>query len=296
MCSTMGWAQQEYSFTHFSEVRSFFNPATTGTNGTREASALFRKQWFGFHGSPMNGGLSYEQPFKSYNMGIGGYLYSDQIGEMNVTNLVANYRYTLKLNEKQNLSFGMNFGADFISVNYDALVYWDEQDEMFNSGRANTVVPRAGVGVNYYAEDFYVGISVPRVLTYNDKHNVSIDKSKLPSLVSHYYLTGGYKFPLNNEFSMKTAALVKFTPNVKPQADINVTTMYQNIIGLGIGYKSLGFASVNLLYVYDEAVSFGYAFDMTLTRMANYSKGSHEIMVKYNLPMKKENIARSKIM
>lgn len=290
--ASLSYAQQEYSFTHFADANTFFNPAATGTEGTQKITGIFRKQWVGFNGSPMNGGISYENELADYNMGFGGYIFSDKIGETVMTNVVANYRYSLKLNEKHYLAMGMDLGADFISTNYDRLVYWDETDPMFNGGKASTVVPRAGVGFHFYAEDYYVGISVPRVLTFNDDNMASINKDNLPSLVAHYYLTGGYQFPINDVISMRAATLVKYTPDVIPQGDLNILTMYKDMIGLNVGYKSLGFASVGMVYQYDNVVSIGYAFDFTTTAMRNYSQGSHEVMIKYNIPKRKASAER----
>jgi len=280
----MSFAQQEYSFTHFADVRSVFNPASTGTEGFQKITGIFRKQWVGLAGSPMTGGLNYEHPLEKFNMGLGGYVFSDKIGETSLTNVVVNYRYSLKLGTDHKLAFGLSLGADFINTNNDRLVYWDESDPMFNGGNYSVVTPRAGLGITYYGEKYFLGISVPRLLTFNDKHNVSIDREDMPSLVSHYYLSGGYNFELNNEFDLRTIMLGKYTPNVIPQGDINVTAVYRKLVGLGLGYKSLGFASINALYNYKELFSIGYAFDFTLTRVANYSQGSHEIMLRYAFP------------
>ena len=62
--------------------------------------------------------------------------------------------------------------------------------------------------------------------------------------------------------------------------------VYNKMIGLGVGYKSLGFASVFLQYTYDDVVKIGYAFDFSLNEMAKYSNGTHEIMIQYMLPKK----------
>ena len=280
------FGQQEYSYTNYFEANSFYNPAATGTDGTQNITALFRKQWAGFDGSPMNGGLVYENQLSDYNMGIGGYAFIDQIGATTMTSLAANYSYSLKLNDKHNLAFGIDAGADIYSTDYNRLVYWDD-DEMFDNQSPISVTPRVGFGVHYYTESYYVGISVPRIVTFNNDSPISISSSKMPSIVSNYYLSGGYKFPIGSDFEMQINMLGKYTPRILPQGDLNVMATYKSIIGLGAGYKSLGFASAYLQYSYEGVVTIGYAFDFTVTEMANYSSGSHEIMIKYTIPKKK---------
>lgn len=281
-----GWAQQEYSFTHYFDLNPYYNPAATGTEGTQNISGLFRKQWAGLPGSPLTGGVLYETALDKYDMGLGGFVFTDVIGATLWNSVVANYSYSLDLNETQKLAFGIDAGVDIFSTNYSRLVYWDD-DVMFDQQKATEVVPHIGAGIQYYTENLYVGISVPRLVNFNNDNPLSISAQTLPSIVSTYFLNFGYRFDLNDQFQMQINTLGKFTGHVLPQGDVNVLTTYNKMIGLGVGYKSLGFATTYLEYTYDEVVTIGYAFDFTLTKLANYSSGSHEVLVKYRLPQGK---------
>ena len=284
--ATISIAQQEYSFTNYFEINSFFNPAATGTEGTQNIAGIFRKQWVGFDGSPVGGGIVYDTPLKKFNMGLGGYVFTDKIGEMSMTNVALNYSYSLKFDEKNRLAFGIDAGVDIYNTNYDRLVYW-EDDAMFDNQQATATIPRAGVGAHFYGEKYYFGISVPRLLTYNNTSAISLTSANLPSVVSNYYITGGYTFTLNDNFDLQTNILGKYTHRVIPQADINIMGLYRKIIGIGLGYKTLGFASACVQYSYQDVVTIGYAFDYSLTPIANYSSGSHEVLVKYAIPNRK---------
>lgn len=280
------FAQQEYSFTNYFEATSFFNPAATGAEGNQSVTALFRKQWAGFDGSPMSGGVVYDNILKEYNMGIGGYIFSDKIGATSMTNIAANYSYILRLNNELRLAFGVDAGTDIYSTDYENLIYWDKNDRMFSDAQPTVFVPRAGAGAQFYADNYYVGISVPRILTFNNQSPIGINSANLPSIVSNYYLNAGYTFEINGEMDIQTSVLGKYTRNVKPQADINIMGNYKKMIGLGVGYRSLGFASILFQYTYNEMLSVGYSFDMSLTKMSNYSNGSHEFFIKYIIPEK----------
>lgn len=287
------FAQQEYSFTHYFEANSFFNPASVGSQEGQTIMGVFRKQWLGVEGSPTTGGLLYDTQLSKYNMGLGGYVFTDKIGETNLTTVTANYAYKLKMNETLKLSFGANAGADFISTDFSRLEYWDEGDQVIPNGRVSTVVPKVGLGLSLEHEKFYVGLSVPRVLNFNSTDFHSINSDNIPMLISHYYLTAGYKFQLNDDFGMSTNTLVKYAKHVIPQVDLNATVTYRELIGLGFGYKSLGFFSSYVQYTYDKTVTIGYAFDLSLNPMSNYSRGgTHELMVKYNL---KSKVAKTRI-
>lgn len=276
-----GFAQQEYTYTFFGDNTSFFNPAATGSSEYASLTGAFRKQWVGFDGSPTSGGVTYELPLKKYNMGVGGMVYQDHVGVTNQTNIAALYSYQVKLNDNNRLAFGVNAGIDLVNTKYDRLTYWDADDEVFTAGYVNLAVPHIGIGAYYYTKNVYAGISVPRIMSVNADQFNSANFQDAPSLMTHYYLTAGFKTELNEDFSLKTALLMKYVKNVKPQADISLMALYKNMFGLGVSYKSLGFVSTFLQYNYKDAVVFGYAFDFSTNPLQGYSKGSHEILLQY---------------
>ena len=281
----LAYGQQEYSFTHYFETNSFFNPAATAFKGTQDLGFVFRSQWTGFEGAPFSSGLTYERPIANYNMGVGGYAFVDVIGATTMTTVGGNYAYQLKLDQTHKMAFGVTAGADVYSTDYNRLTYWDS-DVMFDDQTPTTVTPRLGAGVQFYTDAYYVGVSMPRIAHFNTTSPLSIAAASMPQIVSNLYVTGGYNFPVSEEVEMQINMLGKYTRNVIPQGDINVMATYKEMIGLGLGYKSLGFASTYLHYTYQNILKIGYAFDFTLTPMANYSSGSHELMLKYTIPMK----------
>lgn len=282
-------AQQEYSFTHYFETNSFFNPAATGSEHSQNIVGLFRKQWLGYKGTPTTGGLLYENELEKFNMGIGGYVFSDKIGETSLTTATVNYAYNLKLNNTLKLAFGIDAGVDFVSTNYGRLLYWDQGDDLLSEAQSSSVVPKVGLGTQLYNDRFYVGLSVPRVLNFNSRDFHTVNSSNIPMLVSHYYLTAGYRFELNDQFDLKTNTLLKYTSRVSPQVDINATCIYNKTLGLGLGYKSLGFASAYIQYIYDNTVTISYGFDLSLNPVGEYARGgTHELMIKYQIKRKKQ--------
>jgi type IX secretion system PorP/SprF family membrane protein len=275
-------AQQDYSFTQYNQANAYFNPAATGTENVSKVVGLWRKQWVGFNGSPMSYGLLYETPIEKKNIGVGGYVFQDVVGATALTTVAANYSYYLNITDYQRISFGINAGADFLNTNYDDLRYWDEADAVFTNPANNFVLPKVGIGVMYYTNQFYVGISVPRLLNYNSDQFNSIQNSNVPVMVSNYFATAGAKFKLNDDFNMDVFSLLKYTPKVMPQLDINTSVWYKDMISVGAGYKSMAFATMFMQYKYKEFV-LGYAFDFSLTPMSQYSKGTHELLLRYNI-------------
>lgn len=291
LLSNYSSAQQEYSFTHYFEANSFYNPAATGSREGQQVTGLFRRQWTGYEKTPLTGGIIYDTRLDKLNMGLGGFVFTDRVGATVMTNIVANYSYSLKFSNDLRLAFGVDGGVDVYSTDYDRLVYWDN-DPMFDNQKGTSVVPRAGVGTQFYSERFYVGLAIPRLINFNNQNPLSIDAQNLPSIVSNYYLSAGYRFDLGGEFELQTNILGKYTARVPPQGDINVMGIYKKMIGLGIGYKSLGFGTAFVQYTYNEVVKIGYAFDMSLNEIAGYSNGTHEVMLHYSIPKRASKASR----
>jgi hypothetical protein len=71
------------------------------------------------------------------------------------------------------------------------------------------------------------------------------------------------------------------------QVDLNLNFWLQNLVALGISYRSED-AIVSLFEVQaTPQFRFGYAYDLTLTALQNYSSGSHEMMLRYEFGSRK---------
>lgn len=278
--STVVLAQQEYTYTFFPENRNFVNPAAAGTAEYGSLTGMFRKQWAGVEGTPTSGGLTFDMPIGK-NMGVGGLVYQDNIGVTSQTNIGGMYSYHLKLARDHYLAFGVSAGMDLVNTRYDRLVYWDANDQVLAEDYVNVIVPHIGFGVQYFWKDFYVGLSVPRMISVNSDQFNSINFSDAPSLVTHYYLTGGYHFRFRNDLSFKPSVLMKYTNNAPLQADINLTLYFKEMLGFGVTYKSLGFLSTFLTYNIKDIIVIGYGFDFSMNALQGYSKGTHEAMLQW---------------
>jgi type IX secretion system PorP/SprF family membrane protein len=105
----------------------------------------------------------------------------------------------------------------------------------------------------------------------------STDLGKL-KLYRHYYLMGGYKFSLNNDFKIEPSTLVKSTENFLPQIDLTTKVYYQDEYWAGLTYRTSG--SVGAMFgIKVNQAYMGYAYDYSLSNIRKYSFGSHEIFL-----------------
>lgn len=274
-------AQQEAMYSQYMFNGLYLNPAYAGSHDYFSTTLMYRKQWVSFEGSPQSGSFAIDGPIKGKNMGlgfIGGY---DKLGVTTQTDFFLNYSYHLKLG-KGKLSFGLKGGVSQYKAKLTDLVYWDQNDQIFSSDLAGKIVPKFGFGAYYYHQKYYVGLSVPTILAFDPGNNFSFDISKSSELRRHYYLTGGGIFTINDEWKFKPSTLVKVLPTAPVQVDLNMAFLYKDMIWIGSSFRTGDAVSFIAEYQANLHFRVGYAYDMTFSKLRNYSNGTHEIMIGYD--------------
>jgi type IX secretion system PorP/SprF family membrane protein len=133
----------------------------------------------------------------------------------------------------------------------------------------------------YYAEKFYAGLSVPTIYSM-DKSIISDNSEESNFFTQHYYLNTGYVIETSSIFAIKPSILVKYEPSAPVEVDLNCNFLFFQKFWLGAGYRT-GDAIVGMLeYNITPQLRAGYAYDYTLTDIADYSSGSHEIMIAFD--------------
>jgi type IX secretion system PorP/SprF family membrane protein len=276
-------AQQDPMISQYMFNGLFLNPAYAGSHKYISSSLLHRTQWVNFSGAPKTMLLAVDGliPTKSQNMGAGLIVAHDRIGATEQTDIYANYAYQLKLG-KGKLAFGLKAGVSNYAFNSDVLTIWDDGDEKF-TGRRTAWLPKFGFGTYYFTEKWYAGISMPTLLAIDANHDFAFDVNKASFVQRHYYLNGGYVFKLNDKFKLKPSLLAKYLPAAPLEVDINLNLLYNDQLWIGTSYRSKDAVVLMLEYQTNSKFRVGYAFDFTTSKIRNYSTGTHEIMIGYDL-------------
>ena len=85
-----------------------------------------------------------------------------------------------------------------------------------------------------------------------------------------------------DDIEVEPSVMLKATSAAPLQLDINARVIYKEMVWVGFSYRT-GDAAVAMVGLNTGDLSFGYAYDITLTNIRNYSSGSHEIFVGYRL-------------
>lgn len=268
-------AQQDAQYSMYMFNPLAINPAYAGSRDAFSAVALYRNQWLGINGAPKTINLSVHSLLKSKNVGLGLNVVNDQIGTLKNTGIYGDFMYRIQLNRKKDwLAFGVKAGLDMFRANYNSLIATDITDNLYTTPIATNLF-NVGTGIFYYGKKHYLGVSVPKLI--NNKLGVGQAVQK-----QHIFVMAGYVFPLNSVVDFKPSVVLKLAPNAPISSDANISFLFYKRLWLGAMYRYKESAGLNLVFNINEQVRFGYAYDYNLSKLTNYTSGSHEVMLTYD--------------
>lgn len=282
-------AQQEPHFTQYMSNMSVINPAyATDTPAILNLGTLYRYQWAGIKGAPKTLTLFAHTPVND-KIEAGFSLVSDDIGDgaKKETNLFADFAYILQLNETQKLSFGVKAGFSSISTNFNGfeLNSGDVSTDLAFAENTNETVPNIGVGAYYFTDNYYIGLSVPNLLSAEHIKSSSTGINSFGTQRIHGYLTGGYVFDINENFKLKPAAMAIFVEGAPVSVDLTANVLYNEKFELGAAYRFGDAVSVLMNVNVTPNLKIGYSYDYTISNLSQFNSGSHEIVLLYNLDL-----------
>ena len=192
--SLRGTAQQDPIFTQYMYNGQVINPAYAGMWEKIGCTALVRKQWAGIHRAPLTEAISIHSPLYNEKVGLGLNIINDNYGREERLSVLADYAFEVALTPRRRLRLGLKFGF----VNYknpltEYLLYPDnEYDRAFAEDIDLSFLPNIGVGAFLYEDNYYVGLSVPKIVENEFKDNFHNYSTKAE--VRTIYLTSGYIF------------------------------------------------------------------------------------------------------
>lgn len=282
-------AQQQQMFTQYMFNGLALNPAYAGSHESASLTALARTQWVGLEGAPDTQTFSAHSPLRNNNSAVGVLFVRDQIGVTTTNNLFASYAYRVSFPGGGKLSFGVQGGMTNYQSNLTELTNRSGTDPVFQSDDIDKMLPNVGAGVYFYTNKFYVGASVPMILSnyFSDDRTISSARQ-----YRHYFLQTGFVLPLNRFVKIKPNILVKAVEAAPVEFDLNLNVLLREVLWLGVSYRSFDSVDAIVQLQLTKNIALGYSFDfLTTTDLAKVQSGSHELMLNYRF-----NLGRSRIL
>jgi len=259
------------------------NPAYAGESGALNISTFFGKQWVGVDGAPTTLAFSADAPFADRKLGLGLMILSDKIGVTKENQLSTNYAYKIEL-ENSILSFGL--GANIITTNtaYSDLIVIDPGDEIYLVDSKLYMVANFSFGMYFSGKNYFAGFSVPKLLNYS--FDVTKNKFVIDNSIRNYsyLLNTGYIYDISEDFKLFPSVLIRYSSvpsKSKFQYDINTHISYLNKFWIGGSYRNKRTFAAMFQVQPNDQLRIAYTYNIELSQLGKYSKGSHEVMLRY---------------
>lgn len=276
-------AQQDPQYTQYMFNLLSLNPAYAGSADRVSLKALSRHQWVGFAGAPTTQTLTAHSPILSQSVGLGGSLMRDQHGPVTQYGFMVDVSYRIFLPQDQKLAFGIKGGVNLFQGNFADLHPLEANDQVFQQNVSAKTDPQFGFGVMWYSDRFYLGISSPKIMRTDFFDVDSLMFISEHGQRAHYFLTGGYVFELSPYTKFKPTFMVKAVDGAPPSFDLSANFLLYEKLWLGAMYRHTDAVGALVQYNLNNGLSVGYAYDYPISPMRNYSGGSHEFMLGFDL-------------
>ena len=270
------YAQQDPSYTLYQYNMNVINPAYAGINDYSEVNINFRSQWVNLEGSPETQSMSFGIPM-SDKVGLGLSLVNDNVFVLNETDVYIDFSYKVQLAETTNLYLGLKGGGSFINIDLNALDIMNDPVFTENVSRFN---PNVGIGFLLKGDKYYVNLSAPSLLKSKRYEKDGVVVANATDKL-HAYLGAGYTLSLSNDIDLTPSVMSRFVSGAPISLDITATVDLYKIIELGVSYRLDESVSGIVLIKLADWVHFGYAYEATTTDVKDYSKGTHEVLLRF---------------
>ncbi len=272
------FAQQMPQYTQYLINGYVINPAIAGSTNYFEGKINHRQQWIGINDAPRTNIISVNGPLKTEKMGIGGYIYSDINGPTRQLGVNMSYSYHIKLTDEVKLSMAI-YGAFLqFAIDGSKITTKNINDPILTNGMQTSLIPDAGFSTYAYSKKYFLGISLAQ-LTHTKISYREITANTTGRLAGHYFVMGGYNYDINEDFQLQPSFLIKYVSPVPVQAEFSARATYKNAISAALSYRTSDAMSLTFGYLFQNQISIGYSYDFLVSRLKNYSSGSHEVMV-----------------
>lgn len=291
MLSLGAFAQQDAGFSMYFFNPLYVNPGYAGSRELFSGTVVHRSQWIDMPGAPVTQSMSLHSAVPNSNVGLGLQFYNDNAGPLKNMGISLTYAYHLPVGEESKLSFGLTGMMNNIRVGWDAINIDQDYDNAFVSNAASSWVPDASLGLYYYKERFYAGISVNHLL--QSRFNLATaPDANLAKFYRQYYLTSGIVIPLTDDLDFRPSILLKYVNAAPAVGEITASFILFQKLFIGGGYRvnkrinMTGTDNMLVGIIEVEITNFlrlGYSYDYYLNRTGSYNSGTHEFMLGFDI-------------
>jgi type IX secretion system PorP/SprF family membrane protein len=284
--SAIGKAQKDVQYTQYFMNTGVFNPGVAGATENLVFTGLYRSQWTGWgEGAPISQTVHVAAPVNFLKGGVSLHILNDAVGLDTRTGVYLSYGYKITIG---NGVLSPAIGIGFLQSGVDAgkLKANSGGDAIIPTGEANSLNTDFNIGAFYKDDALYLGASITHINSAKLKYFASaapISSIRVP-ITGHFI--AGYNFPLTATVDFNPSVLIKidrFFNSIVPEANGNF--VFNDKFFAGASYRHLDAAAGVVGYAVNDRFKLSYSYDFTVTKINTVSNGSHEIVLRYEIPV-----------
>lgn len=281
LVSSAAMAQQESAYSFYRQHMNLVNPAYVGLDSMTIATSTLRKQWTGIADAPETQAVSFGTRLGK-NLGFGMTVVHDQTFIEKQTYVSVDFSYKLKMSETADVYFGLKAGGNTYNVNATGLQTYNILSDPA-LGAISNFNPNVGVGALYKEGPLYVSLSIPRLLNTKRATN-DLGYATVATDSPHIYLSGGYDFPLNGEFSslvLRPSAMLRYVNGAPVSVDLTAMLQIEKNFEIGGMYRTdKAYAAMSTVRLSKRFV-FGFAYEMSTRPTLAAARNTNEILLQF---------------
>jgi type IX secretion system PorP/SprF family membrane protein len=285
-------AQQDPHFTMYMFNKQVINPGYIGSRPGLYFQGLYRTQWVGMKGAPKTMNFGAHGIIPDTKVALGLHVMNDVLGVTSHTGIYGQYAYNVPMRDDVVLSLGLQagltrFSAKLLDLNQPVWAY-PGGDAILNNNTVSAWLPNLGAGAYMGNEQFYIGISVPHLIdNYYDKSLTGQGLVGEAKQYKHYFAMAGVRLEASDRVDIQPQIITKFVSgeNLKVpfDADFDLGMIFNDMIMFGVAYRLSDSFDAYVRAQVTKNLSIGYAYDLTISELNEYTSGSHEILVGWEI-------------
>ncbi len=293
---------QDPGFSQFYANPLHMNPAFTGTTELPRLVLNYRNQWPQKGATYTTYSISFDQISNQLNTGFGIQLYHDQElnNVINTTAAAFSYSYHLQVDLESYLTLGLQAGMMLKQFNVNNLIFPSEIDQLTGQttdkdfsvySNEKKILPDFAVGTVFQHNEFYGGIGIHHLTQPNESVVEGDQKSRLPAKVTVHAGARSHRLHhglLSRVFMLSPNLIYQQQGSFK-QLNLGIYMIEKTFVFGGWYRNNIDIRPDAIIFLAGFATAkmqFGYSFDLTLSKLSNYSYGSHEISLTFYMSRK----------
>ena len=276
-------AQQYPWWSQYTSNQTLLNPGYCGTKRLVDIRINYRNQWTGFEGAPKTYVLSLNSRLWKGRLGVGGFLFKDDIGPFRNFNTSLTAAYHLKFPDSE-LSFGIQ--GNYMTQRFigTEVTLRNQQDKAVNQYIEDKVGNfDASFGLVYYNDRFNIGVAANNIASskFEFYKKDSLKNGKYTN-APHYNITAGYNWADNLDYTFENSIMASYVPGVPFSFDYTLRFHMKKQLMAGLSFRVNDAIVLHLGYTLKDNFQIAYSYDVVTSPLRTYQKGSHEIKLVFS--------------